>query len=1015
MAVQTNGHAKQPNGYARSSAVSSSSRSRSRPTKGFFARIPSIFMRYVLCLFILLRTTVLTSLRLCIWYIALTVIFRCPSTPSKLTSTSPAVCEHYFQTRAQILPHIQPYYETYLAPYTDKALPYVNTAKTNVYRPAVAFAQRHGAPRVAQASRYAQQQWYRTVSPQLQVVRQYAVKQYQSSLGPHVSKVQDRVMPYYTSIKSSTSDFYELEVLPAYRHTAPHARKLYIRLSRFTLDTALPYAQWSTDLTWTFVKRQIWPRIQVLYGENVEPQIFRISQRLGRYRDEKKLEAAADAIESSASSSLTLSTPTAAAASVASSISSSVDLVLTKASGVVAATPSMAATDNASDPAEQFAQDMSIWEEQVAKAVHQGAEHLRDRVQDICDRLIESQASTVGEALIVQLEEASASATRSLKVRVATIIHALPDQASDDDVSAADEKILGEVRKAGHVVKQKAQSVREWKQTYDNEATNLIEAAANSTLETVDNIRDLRLQDIGRRWASNSAITHKDWAKYNELKKTSNKWRDDVGVVALQHPRLTDAIKAATGIEERAMAIAEQAAKELTRLKEASQWKLAARDDSTDFDTKYIPAMAAKAGQGILNAVSDAKSAVAGSSQGSFESLSSAASSRASKIAHSASDVVFSSETGSVASAASKASSAVLGTQQASYESAASAVSQSVQSIASAASETIIGTEPGLGEKAATKVSEAVVGSSTPVIESISSVASSRVADRPVVHASLGPKAASLLSAAKARGSDVSSSLSPAALNPESVASDVSSSAASVASQTSDSMPDAGSVATDASSSVVSVVSQISSSVPDSKPVASDASSSVVSVASQASSSASAFESVTSDVSSSIVSVTSQVSVSVPDFESVTSIVSSSVVSVTSQISSSVFDSKPVASEASSSVASVVSQVSEAVPDMGSVSAESAKASRRVFGGAMAQAVPSARSIVLDEDIIIDDDESYSQKVQDIISKAGDKAAELTQAIQDAVRPTPTQGSIESITSLASAQYESALSAASSV
>lgn len=848
-----------------------------------------------------------------------------------MTADSPAVCEPYFNLRAAALPHIQPYYDTYLASYAEKAQPYVEKARVQVYAPSLAFAQKHAAPRFAQAQKYGEKEWERTVRPQLEAVKTQLVKQYDATLGPHVQKVEDRIMPFYNSAKTSSLDFYELELLPAYKHTAPHAHKLYTRASHFAVNTALPYASWTTDMTWTFVKRQIWPRLQVLYGENVEPQIFRISQRLGRYRDEKKVEAAVESIDSTTS---TFSTSTQAV-SVASSISSSVESIVTKASSIVAATPSLAASEDELTAPERFAQDMVTWEDQVAKAVHEGADHLRERVQEICDRLVDAQVKNVGEPLIIRLEEGSASAFRSLKAKVESVIANLPDDASADDIATSEEKIAAEVKKAGQTIKQKAQNVRDWKQEYDHEATNLIEAAANSTLETVDSIRDLRLQDIGRRWASNSAITHKDWAKYNELKKASTKWRNDVEIVALQHPSLAGTRKAAIDVEERAMAIAEDAAKELARLKDVSQWKLGARDSSDDFDTKYIPAMAAKAKQSVLDVVSDAKDAVVGSSQGSVESATSVASSKAADIASSASEAILGSSTGSVESAASQVSAKVLGTQQSAHQSIASVISESAQSVVSVASESVVGPEPGLGEKAATKVSEAVIGRETPVLESISSAASSRVADVPIpADASLGPKAASLLSAAKAQGSAAGSSIESVASSPGSVISSASSSASSVVSQLSESLSDPKSIVSDASKSVASAVSDVSEGA------------------------------------------------------------------------------SSAASDAYESAASVASHISEAAPD---VSSASATASRKVFGGVMAQSVPSARTIIFDEDIV-DDDETYSQKVQDIISKAGDKASELTQAIQDAIKPTATtQGNVESITSLASAQYESALSAASSV
>jgi len=242
-------------------------------------------------------------IRLSIWYTAFTILVRCPSSPSKLSPNSPALCEPYFKLRDVAVPHVQPYYDTYLAPYTEKVQPYVDRANSQVVVPAVTFARKYGGPRLTQARTYSQKEWNRTIRPQLHVASQHIGKQYDATLAPHVQKVEHRVMPLYNSARTSVLDFYELELLPAYKHTAPHAYRLYTQLSRFTTNTALPYASWTTNLTMTFVKRQIWPRLQVLYGENVEPQIFRISQRLGRYRDEKKIEAAAEDINRCVSAS----------------------------------------------------------------------------------------------------------------------------------------------------------------------------------------------------------------------------------------------------------------------------------------------------------------------------------------------------------------------------------------------------------------------------------------------------------------------------------------------------------------------------------------------------------------------------------------------------------------------------------------------------------------------------------------------------------------------------------------
>jgi len=73
-----------------------------------------------------------------------------------------------------------------------------------------------------------------------------------------------------------------------------------------------------------------------------------------------------------------------------------------------------------------------------------------------------------------------------------------------------------------------------------------------------------------------------------------------------------------------------------------------------------------------------------------------------------------------------------------------------------------------------------------------------------------------------------------------------------------------------------------------------------------------------------------------------------------------------------------------------------------------------AKQIVLDTPF--DDEQSYSDAIAKMIEKAGEKATDLTKAIRDAMlQPTPTQGAVESVTSLASEKYVKAMAAASSV
>ncbi|TKA66793.1 hypothetical protein B0A49_10600, partial [Cryomyces minteri] len=817
---------------------------------------------------------------------------------SDLTESSPKLCRPYLSARSFATPYFQPYYDGYLASYIDQARPYVDQLNEQVYTPARSFTKysydKYAAPRVAEAQKYGQAQWEKTVRPQLEAANAKIRDRYDTSLAPQVNKAYAAVDPYYSTAKNTLVHSYDAYLLPAYTFSTPYVQQAYTVGHRFTVDTGLPYAQWAGSSSLSFLNRTLWLRLRVLYGENVEPQLMRISARLGRYKDGKKLEAAVASMESS---SEVIPTPTfSSVASVVSSIASTItdSSKITVTSSSASATPSEASEV---DVEAKVADDLRNWQEKFAKAANKGSEDLRERVQDITDRQIKSQVHGVGQAHVAQLEETSSTAIDNVKSKITSVIKSLPTDASDEDVASAEEKVSTYIRGAGKAIKAKAQNLRSWKQSYDEETFSLVKAASNSTLEVIDNIRDLGLQEIGQRWALMEGVAYKDWSKYHNLKKTFDEWRDEVEDVAMKHEGLSKAKKEGSQMEEKGMAVAEEAAKQLAKLKDVARWKVQARDTSDDFSVRRFPAAAAKAAQQVRDKMSDASAAVVGTSQGKMESVVSAGSSYATGAASIVSASLVGTETGSVASAASNLSEKLVGTEQPVMESVASVAKEKVQENLSKASQSVIGTEPGVGEKAATRISEAIIGSQQHATESVVSPMSSKMADMSLkASRSLGPKAASLLSAAKYKKDQ-------------------------------------------ASASIIGTPAPLHESVP---------------------------------------------------------------------------------SQASSSWDSVSSAVSEALPGQETPSNLAERASSKIWGGAMAQAVPQASQIILEEDLVdkdtVDNDVTYSERLQSMVSRVGDRASELTMVISDALaKPTSTQGSVESVTSLASEQYERAMSAASSI
>ena len=484
------------------------------------------------------------------------------------------------------------------------------------------------------------------------------------------------------------------------------------------------------------------------------------------------------------------------------------------------------------------ARDLKTWQEKFAKAADEGSDELEVRITEITDRLVQNQAQGVGKALIIQLEETVKSQLKTLKNNIISIVKADDGKASPE----SEETLNTAVRKAGVAIKDKALAVRTWRQSYDRETNSLVSKAASDTFEIIDLIRDSGLQEIGMRWAWTDGITHKDWTKYHQLKTKFDEWRLDVEKVVTEHPGLEKARLASEEVETKAMEIAEDAAKELARLKETGRWKLSSGDSSTDFSTKLMPPVVAAAGQKILDKVSQASEAVAGTSQGMMESVASVAGSSASSLAASAAtqaQSVASDVSKSAVSVASSVSSSIIGTSQGSVESIVSVVSASASSVVDKASSSVIGTSQGSLESVASvvsasassavdKASSSVIGTSQGSLESVVSVVSAsasslsakasssvigtepgfveKASDSVKSAASVVSKSASSLS--DAATSAISSGSSKALKSASEVSKSISSASSSVSSSVSKSASEVSNSASSAASSASSTASK---------------------------------------------------------------------------------------------------------------------------------------------------------------------------------------------------------------
>ncbi|KAF4972862.1 hypothetical protein FSARC_662 [Fusarium sarcochroum] len=539
--------------------------------------------------------------RLATWAAILTVLFRCPSSLEECNETSPSICKSYFQVKNSVQPHVQPYYDQYAAPYVEIARPYYDTVDSKVWQPTRAYAVQYGAPWAIKARTHALAQWEKNGQPQLVKYQTLARTQYDQSVGPYVNKAGETLSPYYDIARTNGLQVFYEYLQPGYEFVQPYAVRGYDAASDFTTTTALPTAYWTYNKTYSFLDSNVWPHVRAVYVQNVEPQLVRIGERLGRYKTKTKPiqeNYSSGHVIGTTSSSFQKpapqSTTSVESSSQAPVATESPEPVVESASHeyinpVQAPPPTENESEKRRKAREMVAQDLESWQTKFAAQADEGATDLEERVDEIARRMIEENVNTNGKQLFDDLEVTITSELKSLRSKISALAGSAGESAD------ANEEIVSAVRSSGMAIKKKAQAIRQWRQGYDKELKETVVTVADVHFQVLDETRNLALQQIGMRWAWTDGITYKDWAKYHQLKTTLNEWTEQLKQLIVTHPALLEAQEAAVRTEDEGMEVASVAAKELARLKEVARWKVSAGDVTDNFDSDAMKLAAEQA------------------------------------------------------------------------------------------------------------------------------------------------------------------------------------------------------------------------------------------------------------------------------------------------------------------------------------------------------------------------------------------------------------------------------------
>jgi hypothetical protein len=248
--------------------------------------------------------------------------------------------------------------------------------------------------------------------------------------------------------------------------------------------------------------------------------------------------------------------------------------------------PTLSAEEQSKQARVRIESDLQRWQDKFAVAADKGIEDLEERIADIVSALIANSANSHGQSLWTALQAVSTEKISSVKERINELAADLPEEDAPEAEEESRDKLLIDIRQSAVSVRDRAHALRQWSLSFDEELVRRVSAAINSTLDVLDSIRDLGLQEIGTRWAWMDDVTYKDWAKYHALKVQIDDWRNEIRKVGMNHKSIAEAQSVAAGILDSGMEVAEDTARELIRLKDVGNWKIAAREVSENFDTR---------------------------------------------------------------------------------------------------------------------------------------------------------------------------------------------------------------------------------------------------------------------------------------------------------------------------------------------------------------------------------------------------------------------------------------------
>lgn len=228
------------------------------------------------------------------------IFFSCPRN-ARLDPSAPAVCRRVDILKHNALPHIKPYYDTYAEPYLARAQPYLAKGQGYYEQFGAPTLERghdlwvkQATPRIRQGYTTIQEQYSGKVYPVLdRLILKPSRHVYGKYLDPHVQTVGQKydtvVHPRVRNLQKRAIKLCNKRIVPMYKSAAPKVQHAFHMVENKYATEVEPRIY--SVIHWIYRKfdQVIIPRVTILWGVHVQPQLDRIYDSLFRNRDAKRV------------------------------------------------------------------------------------------------------------------------------------------------------------------------------------------------------------------------------------------------------------------------------------------------------------------------------------------------------------------------------------------------------------------------------------------------------------------------------------------------------------------------------------------------------------------------------------------------------------------------------------------------------------------------------------------------------------------------------------------------------